>query len=65
MARIIPPRISPLPVVFPTFTPTKSIIAPMRITMKDDAVPMKIKNHQISWKYPAINLAKSVNGLKM
>ena len=48
MAKIIPPRISPLPVVFPTLTPTNSIIASMRMAMKDEAVPMKIRKPQIS-----------------
>ena len=48
MAKIIPPRMSPLPVVFPTLTPTNSIIAPVRMTMKDEAVPMKIKKPHIS-----------------
>jgi hypothetical protein len=43
MARIIPPRMRPLPVVFPTLTPTNSIIAPMRITRNDEAVPMNIR----------------------
>lgn len=43
MARIIPPRMKPLPVVFPTLTPTNSIIAPMRITRNDEAVPMNIR----------------------
>ena len=61
MARIIPPRMCPLPVVFPTLTPTNSIIAPMRTTRKDDAVPMNIRKPQISWKYSAISLAKSSN----
>lgn len=63
IARIIPPRISPLPVVFPALTPTKNMIAPVRITMKDEAVAMNIRKPQISWKYPAISLAKSINGL--
>lgn len=62
-ARIMPPRMRPLPVVFPTFTPTKSIMAPMSITMKEEAVPMNIKKPQISWKYPAISLAKSAKGV--
>ena len=64
IARIITPRISPLPVVFPALTPTKSMIAPVRITMNDEAVPMNIRKSQISWKYPAIRLAQSINGLK-
>lgn len=63
IVRIIPPRTRPLPVVFPTLTPTNSIMAPMSITMKEEAVPMNIKKPQISWKYPAISLAKSSNGL--
>ena len=64
IARIIPPSINPLPVVFPTLTPTNSMIAPVRITMNDDAVPMNIRNPQISWKYSEINLANSAKELR-
>lgn len=48
IARTIPPRINPLPVVFPILTPTNNMIAPVRITMNDDTVPMNIRNPQIS-----------------
>lgn len=63
IARRIPLKTSPFP--FVAFTPVNQSIAPTRTTTSAEIFPMKIKKSQISIKYPAIRLAKSVRGLRI
>ena len=61
-ARRIPLKTNPFP--FVAFTPVNQRIAPTRTTTKAEIFPMKIRTSQISMKYPAIKLTKSVKGLR-
>lgn len=62
-ARRMPLKTNPFPLL--SFTPVNHRIAPTSTTTKAEILPMKIRKSQISVKYPAIRLAKSVRGLRI
>jgi hypothetical protein len=63
IARSMPLKTNPFPLL--SFTPVNHRIAPTRTTTKAEMFPIKIRKSQISAKYPAIRLAKSVRGLRI